>query len=248
MKDDLAVVLKQMRADFVADLPERCDRLERSVLALEQGVAAFDELYRQVHSLKGSGGTFGLSIVTTICHQFESFISQIGEHFDGQAASFALKYVDLLRRAAAVSEQGDAAAVAIEKDLAQLRAASMSNQLSVLLVEPSAAMRNLCQGVLVSLPVHLVTLELGLSTLERLLYEPFDLLVASRELPDLNAVALLGALRESNSPNQNIPAILISSNPAPTPEYLRVTAMIPRDPQLVSSLSRCVTEALAGLH
>ena len=31
------------------------------------------ELYRNIHSLKGTGGTLDLPIITSICHQFESF-------------------------------------------------------------------------------------------------------------------------------------------------------------------------------
>jgi len=65
-------LLEGMRADFLAELPERCDSFDESILALEKSPddrEAFNELYRGVHSLKGSGGTHGLSIITTLCHQ-----------------------------------------------------------------------------------------------------------------------------------------------------------------------------------
>jgi len=247
MSADFSALLAQMRADFLAELPERCDRMEENVLALEQKKeGAFDELFRQVHSLKGSGGTFGLPVITTICHQFESFISEVAPHFNQQAANFALNYLDLLRRSGKLAAPSSEVATTLEQDLEQLRSASMPKRASVLLVEPSAAMSKLFQGALASLPLRLVKEDRGMSALEQLLHEPFDLLLASRELPDLNATALVAALRESDCHNKDIPVILISSNPAPISRHLGIRAMIRRDPQLVPNLARYTAEVLAS--
>ncbi len=246
MNADFAVLLIGMRDDFVEELPERCDFLEESVLTLKRNAAnSFDELYRRVHSLKGSGGTFGLPLVTSICHQFESFISVARGHFDPLAISHALSYVDLLRRVAEMPADS-AAAAAIEHDLEQLRISSMPGCASVLLIEPSIATRKFCQGVLASLWVRLVSQDRGLPALELLLHQPFDLLIAARELPDLNALALIAALRESGSRNKDIPVILISSSSAPVPAYLNIRATIKRDAEFVSTLARCAGDVLAS--
>ena len=246
MSADFAILLAEMQADFIDELPERCNRLEQGVLALEhKEPGAFDELYRQVHSLKGSGGMFGVPVITTICHQFESFISEIHERFDRQGASAALAYVDLLRKTAGATGRDSPAVTAIEQALERLRVNSLSGRAAVLLIEPSEAMRKLYSEVFASQPVHLVAMDSGLAALERMLHEPFDLLVASRELPDLNAVALLAAVRESGSRNSNIPVILVSSNPAPVPKYLRVSAMVRRDTRLAATVTRHVAELLA---
>lgn len=245
MNADFSVLLIGMRDDFVGELPERCDLLEECVLALKRNsVNSFDELYRRVHSLKGSGGTFGLPLVTSICHQFESFISSMRGHFDQLAMSHALSYVDLLRRVA--DRPDNATAAAIEHDLEQLRISSMPGCASVLLIEPSVATRKFCQGVLESLWVRLASQDHGLSALELLLHQPFDLLIAARELPDLNALALVAALRESGSRNKDIPVILISSSSAPVPAYLNIRATIKRDAELVSTLARCAGDVLAS--
>jgi len=247
MNTDFTQLVAGMRDDFVVELPERCDSLEDGVLALERGAAhAFDELYRHIHSLKGSGATFGLPLITSICHQFEGFISNARGHFDSLAVSYALSYVDLLRRIAEASDRDGAFAIAIEHDLEQLRISSMPGCASVLLVEPSAATRKFCQGVLEPLSVRVVSQDRGLPTLELLLHQPFDLLIAARELPDLNAPALVAAIRESGSRNKDIPAILISSNSIPVPDYLNIHATIKRDAEFVSTLARCVGDALAN--
>jgi CheY-like chemotaxis protein/HPt (histidine-containing phosphotransfer) domain-containing protein len=246
MNADFALLLAGMRDDFIRELPERCDLLEERVLALGQGADAFDELFRHVHSLKGSGGTFGLPLITSICHQFESFVSSGRGRFDPLAVSQALSYVDLLRRVADTSERDGAFALAIERDLEQLRISSMPVCVSALLVEPSVATRKFCQGVLEPLSVRLVSQDMGLSALELLLHQPFDLLVAARELPDLNALALVAALRESGSRNKDIPVILISSNSTPAPAYLNIHATIKRDADFVSALASCAGDVLAS--
>ncbi len=247
MSADFSLLLAGMRDDFIRELPERCDLIEESVLAMEQDPAgAFDDLFCHVHSLKGSGGTFGVPLITRICHQFESFVSAARGRFDPLAVSHALSYVDLLCRVAEAPVGDSVFAMAIEQDLEQLRISSMPLCMSALLVEPSSATRKFCQGVLEPLSVRLVSQDRGLSALELLLHQPFDLLVAARELPDLNALALVAALRESGSRNKDIPVILISSNSTPAPAYLNINTTIKRDAEFVSNLARYAGDVLAG--
>lgn len=246
MSADFASLLADMQADFVGELPLRCDRLEEGVMALESKHAgAFDELYRQIHSLKGSGGMFGIPVITTICHQFESFISETHKRFDAKAATTALAFVDLLRKTIHPKGRDTAGVTAIEQALEHLRTDSLHGRASVLLVEPSEAVRKLYQDVFAGKPIQWVMMEKGLTTLERMLHEPFDLLVISRELPDLNAIAVVAALRESRSRNSAIPVILVSSNPAPVPKHLGVAAIVKRNPQMMPTLLERVVETLA---
>jgi len=246
MSADFALLLAEMQADFLDELPERCDRLDTQALALEQKVpGAFDELFRQIHSLKGAGGMFGVPIITTICHHFESFISEAHKHFDHLAANKALTYIDLLRKTATASGRDATAVITIEQALERMRVSSLSGRASVLLIEPSEAMRKLYAEVFADKPIQLVTLNSGLAALERMLHEPFDLLIASRELPDLNAIALMAAVRESRSRNSHIPVILVSSNPSDIPAHLAIHAVVKRDPQFVSNLAHHMALALA---
>ena len=246
MSADFAVLLAEMQADFIDELPDRCNRLEEGVMALEgKEAGAFDELYRQIHSLKGSGGMFGIPVITTICHQFESFVSETSQRFDRKAGSKGLAYVDLLRRSIAAKGRDAAGVTATEQALELLRMDSLSGKASVLLVEPSDTLRRLYRDVFADKPIQMVMIERGMATLERMLHEPFDLLVISRELPDLNAIAVVAALRESRCRNSDIPVILVSSNPAPVPKHLAIHAIVRRDPQLMPTLARHVAEALA---
>ncbi len=246
MSDDVALLLAEMQADFLDELPDRCNRLEAGVFALEQGESgAFDELYRELHSLKGSGGMFGVPIITTICHQFESFVSVAKTRVDKKVASTALAYVDLLRTTIEASGRDVKGVAAIEVALEKMRVESLSGKASVLMVDPSDTVRMLYKGTVDAQSVKLVTMDSGMAALERMLHEPFDLLVISRELPDLNAIAVVAALRESRCRNSKLPVIVVSSNPAPAPLYLEINTLIRRDAKLLPTLTRHITEILA---
>lgn len=240
-------VLRQMRAGFLAELPERCDRLEDAVLALESGQsdqAAYQDLYRNVHSLKGSGGTFGLSIVTSICHQFENFLTEAAGRYDRSFGSAALGYIDLLRQTAelAVRDRPDYAPT--EAALERMRLAMLRSRSAVLIADSSATMRGLYQQILHDQPLQISVVDNGMAALDRLLHQPFDLFIAARELDGLNALAVVAALRESNRHNRDIPVILVSSSRDALPAHLRIHHLVARDRHLADNLPREVGGAI----
>ena len=146
MSTAFELLLAELMAEFLDELPGRCNELEDAVMSLEGGQAgAFDELFRQVHSLKGTGGGVGLQIITTICHQFESFIGEAKQRFDRKAANTALAYIDLLRRNIPASGREPAEISAIENALDELRMFRLSGRGSILVVEPSNTVRSLYQ-------------------------------------------------------------------------------------------------------
>lgn len=246
MNAEFDILLKQLRDEFVSEFPERCDGVEEAVLAFEQGkLGAFDDIYRKVHSLKGSGSQFGFSVVTSICHQFESFLSSGGFNNEQLSMNYALSYVDLLKQVAEIIGNDNASTQSIEQELDELRKSSLPGRATVMLIEPSASRRKLCQGVLAQLGVRIVVQERGLNALEQMLHEPFDLVVAARELPDLNTVAVVAALRESSGKNKHVPVILVSSNSTPIPDYLTINAVLARDAQFIPNLTKIASNILA---
>lgn len=246
-KADVSLLLAEMQADFLDELPERCNRLEAQVMLAEQNTpGAFDELYREVHSLKGSGSMFGVPIITNICHQFESFISETGTKFTGKAGTTALAYVDLLRKTTATSGREGSGMAAVEAALEKLRTASLKGRASVLIAEPSEATRNVYAELFSDRAIQLTMLGNGMEALTCMLHQPFDLAILSRELPDLNAVAVVAALRESRSKNADVPVILVSSNPAPLPEHLKIQARVLRNTKLLENLGTQARALLAA--
>jgi CheY-like chemotaxis protein len=150
----------------------------------------------------------------------------------------------LLKQVAEIIHEENPSTHGIEQELDALRKSSMPGRATVMLIEPSASRRKLCQGVLSQLGVRIVVQDRGMNALEQMLHEPFDLVVAARELPDLNTVSVVAALRESNGKNKHVPVILVSSNTTPIPEYLTINAVLARDAQFMPNLAKVATDIL----
>ena len=80
----------------------------------------------------------------------------------------------------------------------------------------------------------------GYEALGRLLSEPFDLLITGKQLPRLDGLALIGALRLSNSINRKIPTILLTSSEKH--EFTRAT-----DPDFVVFKDSSLVGQLTGI-
>ncbi len=237
-----------MRDEFLSDLPEYCQRIDESILALEHNPEdrkAYQDLYCNVHALKGLGGTHGLKIVTTLCHQFENYLTETdAQHGFGEVfTTRALTYVDLLRR---IEGGTDGDGTEIETALEDLRLANLKDRTPILIAESSAMMARIYQQALLELPLQLAVVDNGLTALERLLHEPFGLLIVGRELKELDGVAVLAAIRTARVRNRDIPAILISSRNDTLPDYVTFQAVIARDQQMTDQLYAKVRGLLVG--
>jgi chemotaxis protein histidine kinase CheA len=249
--DAFQALLAGMRQEFLGELPERCDRIDDLVLTLEVSPndrEAFNELYRSVHSLKGSGGTHGLSIITTLCHQLENLISETDSRrgFGEAFATRALAYVDLLRQVETIARQDKPDYSAIETELEVLRQLTLQRRKAGLIAESSTMMAGLYQKALETLPLQLTVVDNGLMALGRLLHEPFDFVIVGGELKELNGLAMMAALRTAHARNQHVPAILISSRRDSIPNHAGFSVTLPRDQDLAGNLVAAVRMALSA--
>ncbi len=233
--ETFAALLVAMRNDFLAEVPDRCDALDASVLALQKNPhdkELFMELFRQVHSLKGSGGTHGLSVMTTICHHFEDLLSENNVRADigSSFVSTALAYITLLRQAMEIAtDHVGPDFTPVETELEALRKSLQKNHKACLIVETSASMRTLYQSILAKESVKITAVDNGLSALEALLREPFDIAIIGRELSDMDGAAVAAALRTTRGKNRDLPVILVTSNPDGLPDSARLAAVLPRN-------------------
>ncbi|MDH5256504.1 MAG: Hpt domain-containing protein [Gammaproteobacteria bacterium] len=216
--NNIEILLHSLRTAFLEEVPDRCATMEESILALESQVTflqAFDELYRNTHNLKGGGGTHGIPIITSISHQFEDMLCELDiskECVDGSQIDLMLKYNDLLKNTALDILNGDFVGEQTQAELEALREKSHASEYSCMLVEQSNLLTSIISKEFSHLPVKLTTINNGLVALERLLQENFDYLITSKELPVLNGVALISALRNSDSKNAHIPCVITTSD------------------------------------
>jgi two-component system, chemotaxis family, sensor kinase CheA len=101
-----------------AEAGESMDRIERNLLALEDGSTdqreAIDALFRDAHSIKGTAGMVGWEDASSIAHAMEDRLEECREsgEFPVELASPLLRATDALRRAVAgdAVEPGEAIA------------------------------------------------------------------------------------------------------------------------------------------
>jgi len=234
-------LLQGMRLAFLEELPDRCDHIEDLLLALEkapQDRNTFNEVYRGVHSLKGSGGTHGLGIITAICHQLENLLTDsLANHGFGDIfVTSALAHVDLLRQVRSLGRGDTPDFSALEHKLETMRQTSLRNRKAGLIADTSAMMVRIYQGALAELPVQLTVVDNGLDAIEHLVHQPYDFIIIGRELKELNGIAVVSALRASHGINHTLPVILVTSNTEDIPRHAGVNTVLARDKQLSTNL------------
>lgn len=88
---------------FKIEVEEYCERLETGLLQLEHDFnnqQVISEIFRIMHTMKGSGGMFGFDLLSEVTHDLESLfeIFRSGSHVvDSEVISFALKSVDRIK-------------------------------------------------------------------------------------------------------------------------------------------------------
>ncbi|MBI3772254.1 MAG: Hpt domain-containing protein [Gammaproteobacteria bacterium] len=241
-------LLERLRRAYLDELPTKLDRVEDLVLQLGRGEEGrYEELYRNVHSIKGSAGTHGFGEHSSICHQFEDQLSTIdidAPKLLAQQVDILLKYVDLLREATDVAAAGRTYA-GVHEQLNELRRARLSNQYPGLIIESSNTTVMLCRQSLAQLPVELTVERNGLIALERLLYSRYAFVVSGYQLEGLNGLAVMSALRMSGIADNDAPFIMLTSGrDMNVPGPFKPDAIIKRDTQLVAELRQAVKKII----
>jgi chemotaxis protein histidine kinase CheA len=215
--DQVKAMLSALRANYLSDFPSHIDELEQLLLELERHGYQLEtcrDLYRQVHSLKGSGGTYGLHVISDICHPFEDLLSQLLENNRILKEDFtetALLYVDLLRQAHSIYLNGGEPGSEIHSALSGIRQASTKTAHSALLVESSELVLGLLKDVLKSQGFRIEVVNDGYLALGRMLGEHFDLLITSLETKRLNGLALISAVQKSSARSNKTKTILLTT-------------------------------------
>lgn len=245
-------LLAQLRKSYIAELPGKLEELELLIIALERDddfQAGYDELFRKVHSFKGGAGTYGLPILSTICHHLEDHLRLVDKKVSRRRRKDIdnwLAHVDLMRQAFNGIVAGCDTFPEIEAALDKLREEAFPAQHRVAVVMQSRTATLLCAQVLAPLGAHSVEFNDGLQALERLLRDRFDLLLAAVELSSLNGIALLAALRLSPAVNRNIKAVLLTSRVGlEVPQVVQPVSIIPKGADLAESLQSEVQRLLA---
>ena len=89
---------------FKDEVGEYFERLESGLLLLEHELDnqnVIDEIFRIMHSLKGSGGMFGFDLISEVTHDLESLYDLFRskkQKVDSEVITFTLSSIDSLKR------------------------------------------------------------------------------------------------------------------------------------------------------
>ena len=167
-------------------------------------------------------------------------MSSLGSKIENISDKFVencLSYIDLIRKVIVIENGRNPDYSTVENELNHLRSKLLKNKRAGLIIESSPTIAAMCQNALADLPLQLTLIDDGLKALERLLHEKYDFIITARTLKTINGVALISALRASETVNKNIKVIMLTSTvDNHFPIGAQPDQIIKRDPQLASIL------------
>ncbi len=187
--DNIDAVMDGLRREFIDsahDMLMDTDQLIRRMSSDIRAEDAFLELRRNIHTIKGQGGTFGFPLITTVAHLLEDFIDTVTE-INNDATQGIQAFVDQI---SALLDR-DAPPTAAEEQfilhaLPNVRATEFSDQivkdLRALVVMPESIQRKIIGQELVSCGFRLNFASTAVSGLEAALAFPPDIVLSSMEI------------------------------------------------------------------
>jgi CheY-like chemotaxis protein len=240
-------MLQKLRVSYLAELPVRLDDIEQNIMGMEKfGFVEenFNTLFRLVHSLKGSGGTYGMHVISDICHPLEDMLSDLNDHpqkLNKQFIDIALAYVDLLREIVDDTALHGEGRIDPANRLKVLRKKAFPEPFSALIVERSPVIVGILKENLKLLNAKIEVLDDGYEALGRVLVNPFDFLITSLEVKRLNGLALIGALRLAQGNTAVTKTILLTANNSTFSTAVKPSHILLKDSGLQSNLHAVLT-------
>ena len=112
-RDDLLAELEILSAGYAAALPQKLATIEQAwgqLLGDRWNEEGFHELHRLVHSLGGSGKTFGFAKVGDVAHELDLCFKLIAEAKRAPDAEQGRRIRDLLDKLRQAGRQGNGSA------------------------------------------------------------------------------------------------------------------------------------------
>lgn len=243
-------MLQKLRVSYLAELPGRLDDIEQNIMDLEKfGFVEenFNTLFRLVHSLKGSGGTYGMHVISDICHPLEDMLSSLNDFPQKLNKNFidiTLAYVDLLRKISENTALHGECRIDPTKQLNALRKKAFPEPFSALIVENSPVIIGILKKNLEVMNARVEVMDDGYEALGRALAAPLDYLITGMEVKRLNGVALIGALKLAQGKTALTKTILLTANALTLPSGVKPNHMLLKNSQFQLNLQA----VLAKLH
>lgn len=247
------------RNSYLREMKSDLQDVENLILDLSLAEGASErkqKLARQIHTIKGVAGSYGLHLLSAAAHRMEDllasenppqlenneFVDRLLAHND-QLAAIAKAYL--------VGDEpflNDMRREYPERKKPQAAEAKLARGFNrVMIVEPSRATLQLCIRVLKEFgATNVASVEDGYEALGWLLKEEFDAIITSLQVPTIDGQSLFTVLRAIPGPNTAKPMILLTaSSTALDPERARPEHVIQKDVGLTKDLRATLTKLVS---
>jgi CheY-like chemotaxis protein/HPt (histidine-containing phosphotransfer) domain-containing protein len=243
-------LLAELKEAYINGFHTQTSEIEGYLIGLEKDAnfqETFEALYRRIHNIKGTAGSYGFSIVSSICHQMEDYLTDnvtFNSYKGPDVINILFDYLDLLSETRDGLISGKIDNFLIEQSLERIARKSTSSTIKCLCVGlTDTVYQKIVKEIASDLNIQLAFVDNGLIALERLVHEQFDAMITTRENTDLNGLALIGALRLNKRKNALIKAILTTSNAKiDVPTTLRPDYTVMKNQSFATNLEAALTQ------
>ena len=237
-------ILDSFRDEFLTDAHERLGLIERTLGDRSSGVGAGSlvTVRREVHNLKGMGGSFGFPVISLIAHRLEDYIAELPT-LDARQAADATVFVDRMQDIVELGRDPDNAEA---RDLVRGLPAHPSLQtekldVEVLLVSPSKAVSQIALRTLRSLGFRVTTASSAWEAIELAVRTRPDLIITSAVMAGVSGVDLSRAFA-TMVVTKDLPMAVLTSFSKDHPELRNLPSGVP-----IISLDKTFDEDLADV-
>ena len=177
-------------------------------------------IFKKVHSIKGTAGTCELFMLTTIFQRFQEHLTVLMDaEVDYEAVAKSVKFLEVgsecLNDYKNDSEEVEKYTSIIE----EMEVEGIASNGKVLLVDMSPVLKKMCINAAEGNSMEVAVAPNGATAMIRLLSERFDLILASRHARLLDGESLLQGVRVMKTLNQNCKLALVSSDTLTAENY-----------------------------
>lgn len=217
--DLLAKELEALKISYLGTLGERLDELEGHVLKLcktdgDEGRVILREIIRELHSIKGSSGSYGVHFISKVCHNSEDYLQELDSSLPlaEEHETILLKFIDLMRfYVEKVVTYSTLDENQLENNLKEIYG-NKASKIKVIVVDPTRSFFNAYQMALSDLNCQFYYTANGFSAFERIINIDYDYAIIAKSLDILDSSELIGCINSAKKKVGGIKTILISSN------------------------------------
>lgn len=232
--------IEELKSDYLLSLEEDLSEVEGKIVELDKlDGKEFDDLiyevFRKIHSLKGSSGSFEFYMLATIFHRLEDLINL---RMNGQKVigfiDLCFRYVDVVKNCI---NDYKIDSKELEKYTTIIEGLSIDDKKAsgkLLLIEPTLSIRKMINKVALDNNMELTILNNGATALSRLIHERFDLIMTSSKIDAIDGESLLRGIRVMKNLNQKTPMVLISGD-VPVDQETNQYDFILKDKDLITN-------------